>query len=298
MNKRNFLKSAVAATLAYSLPYRSFAQSPQGATVKLSGAQLYYETRGSGPLLLMIPGGALDAGIYADVAQILAGTFTVVTYDPRGNSRSKLDGEPADQNMDVHADDAVKLIETLGQGPAYVFGSSGGAQIGLNLAARHPQHVRKLVAHEPPCLMLLPDPAKELASDRDIHDTYLHDGVEAAMGKFMAASGMGDGPPPAQPTPEAGETFARINGNLDYFFGHGILPLSEYVPDIAKLREEAARVAVGAGAQSEGQVTFRTSVALAEKLGLKPVIFPGDHMGYVSQPDAFAAILQQSFMDS
>jgi pimeloyl-ACP methyl ester carboxylesterase len=298
MNKRNLLKTAIAASFAYALPHRGFAQSPKGAKLKLTGAQLYYEVRGNGPLLLMIPGGALDAGIYADVAQKLAGTFTVVTYDPRGNSRSKLDGKPADQNIDVHADDAVKLIETLGQGSAYVFGSSGGAQIGLNLAAWHPQHVRKLVAHEPPCLMLLPDPAKELAADREIHDTYLQDGVEAAMGKFMVASGMGDGPPPAPPTPEAAETFARINGNLDYFFGHGILPLSKYVPDIAELSKGAAGIVVGAGAQSEGQITYRTTVALAEKLGLKPIIFPGDHMGYVSQPDEFAAVLQQSLLGS
>jgi pimeloyl-ACP methyl ester carboxylesterase len=298
MNKRNFLKTALAASFAHALSHHGFAQSPKGAKLKLAGAQLYYEVRGSGPLLLMIPGGALDAGIYNDVAEELAGTFTVVTYDPRGNSRSTLEGEPADQNMDVHADDAVKLIETLRQGPAYVFGSSGGAQIGLNLAARHPQHVRRLVAHEPPCLMLLPDSAKELASDREIHDTYLHNGVEAAMGKFMIASGMGDGPPPAPPTPEAAETFARINGNLDYFFGHGILPLSEYVPDLAKLRKGAAGVVVGVGAQSEGQITYRTSVALAEKLGLKPIIFPGDHMGYVSQPDEFAAVLQQSLLGS
>jgi pimeloyl-ACP methyl ester carboxylesterase len=298
MNKRNLLKTAIAASSAYLLPDRGLAQSPTVASLKLVGTQLYYETRGRGPLLLMIPGGALDAGIYDEVAQILAGIFTVVAYDPRGNSRSKLNGKPADQNMDVHADDAAELIETLGQGPAYVFGSSGGAQIGLNLAARHPRHVRKLVAHEPPCLMLLADPAKELASDREIRDTYLQDGVEAAMGKFMAASGIGDGPPPAPSTPEAAEAFARINGNLDYFFGHGILPLSEYEPDITKLRKVAAGVVVGVGAQSEGQITYRTSVALAEKLELKPIIFPGDHMGYVSQPDAFAAILQQSLLDS
>jgi hypothetical protein len=146
--------------------------------------------------------------------------------------------------------------------------------------------------------MLLPDPATELATDHDIHDAYVQHGVEVAMRKFMVASGMGDGPPPAPSTPETAETFTRINGNLDYFFDHGILPLSEYVPDIIKLREGAAGVVVGAGAQSEGQTTYRTTAALAEKLGLKPIIFPGDHMGYVSQPDAFAEALQRSLLDS
>ena len=38
----------------------------------------------------------------------------------------------------------------LGGGPAYVFGSSGGAMVGLALVTAHPGQVRTLVAHEPP----------------------------------------------------------------------------------------------------------------------------------------------------
>jgi len=39
--------------------------------------------------------------------------------------------------------------------PASVFGNSSGAIIGLELAARHPEQVRVLVAHEPPLFELL-----------------------------------------------------------------------------------------------------------------------------------------------
>jgi pimeloyl-ACP methyl ester carboxylesterase len=49
----------------------------------------------------MIPGGALVAGIYADLARQLSDQFTVVTYDPRGNSRSPIDGEPKDLLLPV-----------------------------------------------------------------------------------------------------------------------------------------------------------------------------------------------------
>jgi hypothetical protein len=37
-------------------------------TVKVPGANFYYEVQGSGPVLLMIPGGPTDAGVFAGVA--------------------------------------------------------------------------------------------------------------------------------------------------------------------------------------------------------------------------------------
>ena len=131
----------------------------KSSTLKVPGAEIYYEVRGSGPILLIIPGGPQDAGVFADVSQHLADRYTVVAYDPRGNSRSTFDGEPEELSLDVQADDAAALIGALGGGPAYVFGTSGGAQIGLNLAARHPDLVRIVVAHEPPAIMLLDDPS-------------------------------------------------------------------------------------------------------------------------------------------
>ncbi|MBM2710396.1 alpha/beta fold hydrolase [Mesorhizobium caraganae] len=178
--------------------------TPHSSTLKVPGASLYYETRGSGPVLLIIPGGPQDAGVFADVAGHLADRYTVVAYDPRGNSHSTFDGEPREQDLDVHGDDAARLIDALSAGPAYVFGTSGGAQIGLNLAARHPGRVRALVAHEPPSMMLLEDPAPALAGMRDLHDTYRSHGVEAAMQKFFSENGLSEGPDQDEAGPQDG----------------------------------------------------------------------------------------------
>ena len=72
-------------------------------------------------------GGGTDAGIFEAVAHVLAHDYTVVTYDPRGNSRSSpLDGPPTDQQIAVHSDDARRLLSTTASGPAAVFGSSSG----------------------------------------------------------------------------------------------------------------------------------------------------------------------------
>jgi pimeloyl-ACP methyl ester carboxylesterase len=244
-------------------------------------------------MLLLISGGPTDAGIFDGLSHHLADRYTVVAYDPRGNSRSTFDGEPEEQRLDVHGDDAARLIEALGNGEAFVFGSSGGAQIGLNLAARHPAKVRTLVAHEPPCLMMLDDPSRELADDQEIHDTYRREGIGAAMRKFMAMAGLDDAPPQGDLPPEVIEMFARIEGNFEYFIAHGLMPLSLYRPDVDALRAGKVRVVVGVGEETVGQVAHRTGLALAAELGSDVVTFPGDHNGYGPHAATFAEKLHQ-----
>lgn len=50
-------------------------------------------------------------------------------------------------------------------------------------------------------------------------------------------------------------------------------------------------VVVGVGAESEGQLARRS--ALAMRMGLKPVTFPGGHGGYGEEPGAFAQTLEE-----
>jgi pimeloyl-ACP methyl ester carboxylesterase len=263
-------------------------------TLEVPGATLYYEREGTGPVLLMIPGGPADAGAFAALAALLTDRYTVVPYDPRGNSRSVPDDPSRDQDMDVHGDDAAALIDAVAGEPAYVLGSSGGAQIGLDLAARHPDRVHTLVAHEPPCAKLLP--AEAWAGIQETYQTYRTQGVEASLKQFEKAIGMEDTPPeqpPDPPTPEMLEAWTRIGGNLDYFLAHGLLPISGYVPEVAALRDGPARIVVGVGETSAGQLAHRGAVALAERLGVPPVTFPGDHGGFGSRPAEFAKTLHQ-----
>src|SRR5215469_13380346 len=114
-------------------------------TLQVPGASLYYEVRGSGPVLLMIPGGPDDAGWFAALADLLAEQYTVVTYDCRGNSRSAMDGSWEDLTVGLFADDANRLLDAVSSRPADVLGSSGGATYGLDLVARYPRRVRTLV---------------------------------------------------------------------------------------------------------------------------------------------------------
>jgi pimeloyl-ACP methyl ester carboxylesterase len=314
MRPMSLLASAALAALLSTTP--AFADSTatpangeismtNSAMLKVPGAAIYYETWGKGPLLLIIPGGPQDAGVFSDIARNLADRYTVVPYDPRGNSRSPFEGEPIELSPDQQADDAAALIRHLG-GKAYVFGTSGGAQIGLNFAARHPELVQALVAHEPPAMMLLDDHQAEIAETNGLYDIYKTQGVDAAMGAFFGGNNLegpegapeGDARPDFDMPPEAAETMGRVMGNFDYWLAHGLKPLSFYKPDVAALKA-GPKVIVGISAESEGQPIARMSRALADKLGVTPVAFPGDHITGFDGPNAveFAAVLDKALKD-
>jgi pimeloyl-ACP methyl ester carboxylesterase len=58
------------------------------SSVDVNGKRLYCEERGRGPAVLYVSGATGDAGHWAKIADILADTYKVITYDRRANSRS------------------------------------------------------------------------------------------------------------------------------------------------------------------------------------------------------------------
>lgn len=272
---------------------------PTVRRLAVPGATLHYEVRGSGPVLAVI-GSPMTASEFAPVADALAADHTVVTYDPRGLGASPIDDPNQDSTPALRAADVAAILDDLGAGPADVFGSSGGAVTGLALAAQYPGWVRTLVAHEPPLLELLPasEASKQRAATRDIIDTFHSSGPGAAMAKFMATAGFDqsdDGAPvPQGPAPSPDE-MAKQLADLARFFNHELLCTTTYVPDADALK--AARVVVGIGAESEHLITHGTSIALCRLLGIEPVVFPGDHGGFMGAPDEFAAALRAVLSD-
>ncbi len=262
-------------------------------TLKAPGATLHYEVRGSGPVLLMIAGGPADAGVFEGVAGVLADRYTVVTYDPRGNSRSSLDGPPEDQRVGIHAVDAHRLLAAVGTEPAYVLGSSGGALVGLDLVDRYPDQVHTLVAHEPPLLQLLPDAASWRAFGEEVYETYRRDGVGPAMQKFGEGVGLEAPEPDAEVPPEALEAMARMGANIDFFLAHVFRPLGEFVPHVTRLQAAPCRIVLAGGEESRTKPhpAYRAAVAIAERLGTQLVHFPGQHGGFSTHPAGFAETL-------
>lgn len=171
-----------------------------------------------------------------------------------------------------------------------MFGSSGGAVTGLALVTRHPDRVRTLIAHEPPLLELLPDaPQRRVAID-DMIDTFHREGLGPAWMKFMINAGFdlsaAPAPPPGPPSQQA-----LLDGGR--FFDHELRGTTRYLPDATALTAGRTRLVLGIGATSDHLVTYRTSIALADLLGVPTVEFPGDHGGFIGQPEEFAGVLRK-----
>lgn len=270
---------------------------PTWSTLDVPGARLQYASRGQGPLLLLI-GSPMDSSGFAPLAEIVAARRRVVTYDPRGIGRSTRDDTTTDVTPEQQADDVHRVIDTLGGGPVDVFGSSGGAVVGLALVTAHPDEVRTLVAHEPPVVRLAPDGEHLLAGFREIVADFPAEGVARAMQRFMALAGLprsgadGADADAPRPAPSADE-LARWAATMEHFLVHLVVPTVDYEPDVERLRTGPCRVVVARGASSGTQLARRTADALAGRLGVDAVDFPGDHTGFVTRPAEFAAVLEQ-----
>ena len=255
------------------------------------GARLYYEVRGSGPVLMLV-GHPMGASGFAAIAPLLAQFYTVVTYDPRGFGRSTIGDRDQDAEPDLLADDVRRVLETVGDGPARVFGSSGGAVTGLALVTRHSDRVQTLIAHEPPVALLLPEAEEARAGFQDIYNTYRASGIGAAWQRFSSFTGLETGPAAEEPAPQPPSVEAVATS--ERFFGHGLLPIALYQPDFSALEGSAGQVIVAAGTASRGQFPWRTAVALAERLGTPLIDFPGGHGGFASDVVEFAAVLRRT----
>jgi pimeloyl-ACP methyl ester carboxylesterase len=244
------------------------------------GATLHYETRGSGPALLLVPGGPTDAHAFDGLAPLLAGT--VITYDPRGLGRSTC--EPGPITVHQQTEDALAVLDAVTGAPADVFAHSGGALTALGLVAKYPERLRTAVLLEPPLVGLLPEAGRMREETAEVLAAYQEGGIAAAGAVFARQSGL-DGP---EGPPDPG-----FMANLDVFFGRMYGPIGEFHADLDAVRAASTRVVVGVGATSKGEVAYRASVALAEKLGQEPVEFPGDHAGFGTDPHGTANVLRR-----
>jgi pimeloyl-ACP methyl ester carboxylesterase len=246
-------------------------------------AEIYCERLGNGPLLLLIHGAMEDAGFYSSAADILAGKFTAVSYDRRCNSRSS-GNRNVDMTVVQQARDAASIIKTMGFDKAIVIGRSGGAIIGLELAATRPELIDFLIVHEAPVIELLPEPKAQrwrTFSD-EIYTKSQREGWHAAQTEFMTSLiNVPDKPYP----PDLSE---RLSGNVDFFFKHEFKAFYKYQPNIESIRNHNVKMVTATGRDSDDAYYVQATRALAAKLGCENVEFPGHHDVSFWMPEEFA----------
>jgi len=264
--------------------------APTARTLEVPGARLYYEVRGTGPLLVMV-GAPMDARSFGPLAELLTDDYTVLTTDPRGINRSPVDDPGQDSTPEMRAGDLSRLVAHLDLGPAVVLGSSGGAVSALALVQAHPELVRGVIAHEPPLIELLPDRVERHAGNEEVIARWLAGDYAGSWRAFLENANI-QLPEGVFEAVFGGEPEAQAVADTTYQNTHMLRPTTHFVPDIAALRAAGARVVVGIGETSAGQVCDRTSRALAAALGTEPTMFPGGHTGFAEDPEGFAVRLR------
>ncbi|KZP00004.1 alpha/beta-hydrolase [Calocera viscosa TUFC12733] len=268
-------------------------------TLDVPGASLFYETHGSGPLFVLVPGGGGSGDSYHPVAAALAAKYTVVTYDRRGFSRSTLIGEQDySVRLQTDVDDVHALIKHLSSDDtAVVFGSSSGAIISLFVLLTYPESIRVLIPHEPPAVDLLPDKEEWIKFNYDCYDTYKTEGAPAAFTKFMdRISGGAELQMFRQrlvnvSDEEKKDTTSPRAKNQAYWFEH---ELRQYPPvpiDVDALAKLKNKLLLAAGQDSTDMFPYWPLKKLSEKLDLPILALPGGHVGYMYASEPYAKIL-------
>ena len=263
-------------------------------TLAVPGARLHHEVRGRGPLVVLF-GTPMGADAFAGLADLLAVDHTVLTADPRGIGRSPVDDRDVSPTLSTRADDVARLVRHVDAGgalgPATLLGSSGGAVTALAVAQEHPDLVDTVVAHEPPLVEHLADRAERHAGEDVVIERWFAGDHLGSWRAFLANADI------AMPEEVVAAVFgaepdaaARADG--DYQNGRLLRPTTHFRPDLAALRAGPARIVVGIGEDSAGQLCDRASRALADGLGVAPVLFPGDHVGFAGDPAAFLPVLR------
>ncbi|WP_433464927.1 alpha/beta fold hydrolase [Spirillospora sp. CA-128828] len=259
------------------------------------GADLYVEVRGDGPMLVIGQSGEGDARRSADMVDRLVEHYTVVTYDRRGLSRTKVSDPSAFVPPETHAEDVHHLLAALTDEPALMLGCSLGALYGLHLAAAHPGQLATLIAHDPATPGLLP-PADRARIERilaDVESTARTGDWRAAVAKVAAATGLD----PASMKTESGVTTVPMTedraSDMTYYLTNDVAGLRRDTLGAAEITAAATttRIIPAAGAASIHAWNCQCARELATVLNTPLVEFPGGHNGNTAFPNAFAARL-------
>jgi pimeloyl-ACP methyl ester carboxylesterase len=105
--------------------------------------QIYYETTGKGPVVLLLHGFLENAGMWDNLIKLIRKNFTIVTVDLPGHGKSDVFYE--NHSMEFMAEVVHELLDYLGVGAISIMGHSMGGYVALAYLEKHPQSVRQCI---------------------------------------------------------------------------------------------------------------------------------------------------------
>ena len=116
---------------------------PEGQLASVNGMEMYYETYGQGPPLILLHGFLHTAAMWKPYIPTLAEHYRVIALDLRGHGRST---NPANQFTHQQAAlDVYALMEHLGIDRFKAIGFSSGGMTLLHMATQQPEQIEAMV---------------------------------------------------------------------------------------------------------------------------------------------------------
>src|SRR5882724_8758284 len=110
------------------------------------GTAISCESYGDGRALLVVSGALFAAQLWTSVVQRLSTDRCVYVLDRRGRGRS---GDNPAYTPEREVEDVLAVLRAI-PGPIDLLGHSSGAILSLQVAARQPDKLERLVVYEPP----------------------------------------------------------------------------------------------------------------------------------------------------
>lgn len=158
------------------------------AKALINGANIYYESYGTGFPLIFAYGLGGSCREWDDQIPTLSKRYRFIIWDPRGHGKSDSPRDQVQYGWQVSVEDLHGLLNHLEIDKAYVGGQSMGGGIAARFAVAYPQRVAALMLIDSMTASGLPFSAEMNALHQRIAELAETEGMEAATEYSIAAN--------------------------------------------------------------------------------------------------------------
>jgi pimeloyl-ACP methyl ester carboxylesterase len=158
---------------------------PLAKQVSVNGTTIRYWEQGKGVPVVFVHGAISDHRYWEPQREVVAKSYRFIGLDRRYFGTAPWPDSGSRHSQATHVADLAAFIRELKIGPAFLVGTSAGAQVSLVMAVKHPELVRGLFVNEPPLDSIVTDPG-----DRKVVSEFRTDPRRAAAQAAARAGNM------------------------------------------------------------------------------------------------------------
>ncbi len=251
------------------------------------GTAIAAESHGDGRALVVVSGALFGARLWTSTVQVLARERCVYVMDRRGRGNS---GDSPLYAPERELEDILALLRAI-PGPLDLLGHSSGALLSLQVAARHPDKLERLIAYEPPVFF---DAADRIAEDLPERLDAL---LAAGQRELAVETFFREGPRTTESDLQAmrsGPAWSQMVSVLAHTLSYDSRVQRAFSLDWADLASVGLPTLMLTGGASPRRMIAGAQTLTARLPNARAVVLDGQqHMAMLTAPAAFAAAVSE-----